>query len=448
MANKNTNNVNLKVTKKELPNGKIQLSVTIPAGATRDIYTSGMFILAMQNGLDVKNIKIEDLESEVLKTVGEAQFYAFLNHYAPTALAPHAISKAGIEPIMEPDVNSSMEFAPDKEFAFTAVVTPKPHYELTSYDPVVVTIPKVTITDEEIDEQLLNLADRTSTSEVLEDGEVGLNCEVVFSLSTSLTDTGETIDYLTADRRVYELGRDFMPKEFDENLLGMKVNETRTFDYVLPGMIGLAGEPDEPHAATSTVTITQINQRVVPTIDDAWVTENFPEAKNVEGLRAMMREQGMEFKTKELDDMKFFLVASELAKRFQGKIADEIFEFTRNEMLANLDEQLKQNGMTMEEYTQNIGMDQQQFNMSFMVHIRETLRQGFSLDALARHLKLTASEADIQDALTRMAPGNEDRARSDIEGSGRSYILTEAALRTMANKWLADTASYVEEEMK
>ena len=446
MATTKPSQISLKVSKKELEEGKVQLTVTIPASATNDLYRGAMYVLAMQNQFDMLNTKLEDIEAEIIKSAGEAQFNAFTNHYAMSLMAPIAVSKEKIEPIMEPSFSSAVQLAPNKAFTFVAVVTKKPHFELSSYDPVMVKIPKVTITEEEIDEQILYMAQRASTTVPDLEGKVGASSETVIGMSSTLKDTGEEIEHLTAEKREYEVGSGFLPTAFDKQLIGMKIGESKTFDYDLPGMPGGRGDLGKPCTVTTTVTISEINKRVTPAITDAWVKENRPEAKNVDGVREMLRQQGIDYKTQERENMKLFLSASALAERFEGTIADELYEHKRNEMLASLNEQLMQSGTTLQQYVQSMGMEQQQFNMNFMVQVQETLRQSFALDALARHLKLTASEEDIKETLSRMAPGNEERARIEIEGSGKTYIITEAALRAKANQWLVKTATFEEIE--
>lgn len=434
------NNFNLKIDQKKRDDGKIVLNITVPGSSVSDVIKGATFVLAMQNRLDVADTKMEDLEAVVIERVGEAQFKAFANHYAMSAMTPFAISEKGIEPIFEPDFNSSMEIAPGRDFSFVAIVTEKPRYELSSYDPVTIRLGEVTVTDEEIDAQLLNLAERNASSVEDKGAVVSEGSEVVFGITTKFKETDEPLDNLTAERRVYQLGAGWLPEEFDEQLMGMKAGESRTFDFELPGPSNMDGTSAESKTVTTTVELTQVNKTMIPSITNAWVEVNMPEAKNVEGLRKMMYEQGMEYKREEQENMKLFMAASALAERFEGYIADDIYEHTRADMMANLQEQIKQQGMTFEQYLASMGMDEQAFGMSFMMQVRETLRQSFALDALARHLKLKVTEEDIADTLTRMAPGNEDRARADIEGSGRTYLLNEATLRTKANKWLVETA--------
>jgi trigger factor len=98
--------------------------------------------------------------------------------------------------------------------------------------------------------------------------------------------------------------------------------------------------------------------------------------------------------------------------------------------------------MDIKQYLQQQGMDEQQFSMQLMMQVRESLRQGFALDALASHLKLTVSDEDYTDALARIAPNHVEEARKEYENAGRTYLVKEAALRTKANKWLYDNATF------
>ncbi|MDR0501105.1 MAG: hypothetical protein LBG97_07720 [Coriobacteriales bacterium] len=427
----------LKIAKKERSDGKIQLDVTIPARITGNIIKGATMAMAMSNKISLKDVQEADIISTVIEKVGEPAYNAFINHYAMVSMAPFAVSEKALEIVMEPETESKDQLCANKDFRFVVVVTPKPHYELKSYDPVTVRLPKPVVTEAEIDAQLVALAENNAQSMADDDACVQANSEIVIGIETKHKESGEQNSILTAPKRVYKLGDGFLPAEFDEALIGMKAGESRTFDFNLPGIEG-----SEPTPVTTTVTLTQVNKRVIPAITDAWVEANIPEAKNVEGLRKMVHEQGTEYKNKEFENQKFFMAASELATRFIGSIPDEIYEHTRANMIQGLTASLQQQGMTIKQYLEQMGMDEQQFSMQLMMQVRESLRQGFALDALARHLKLTINKDDYEDALKRIAPNNVEEARKEYEQSGRTYLINEAALRTKANKWLYDNANF------
>jgi len=446
MTNNKPTEYHFKIEQKELEGGKIQLIVTVPAQTMRDVLKSAAYMLALQNKMDLEGVDKEDMIPLVIETVGEAQYYAFASQYSMNAAAPHAIMQRNIEPAMEPELSSSGQVVLGRDFTFVAVVTPKPHFKLSSYDPVTIKVSEVTITEEEIDQQILNVARQNAEIVPDEDAEVEDGTEMVFAIKTNFKDNNEPVEKLTAERRYHQTGKRFLPEGFDEALMGMRPGDSRTFDFELPVAYSSEGKPTETRTVTTTIDLLQIEKSVIPAITDAWVKEKMPEARDVDGLREMLRAEGLLYKEQEQKNMETFAAASALAERFEGTINDEIYDSARVDMLAGFKDQLRKNGISLEQYMQDMGVDTQQFNMMLMMQVRQALRQGYSLDALARHLKLVLTEEDITEALRKMAPGDEERARFEFEQSGRMYMLKEAAMRSKANAWLVETATYEPEE--
>ena len=86
--------------------------------------------------------------------------------------------------------------------------------------------------------------------------------------------------------------------------------------------------------------------------------------------------------------------------------------------------------------------------MSLMVQTRQTLIQGFALDALFRKKKLVVSDADIDDVCSLMNPQNPQAVRRELQDNGRNFVLREMVERYCANKWLVEHANitYTEPE--
>ncbi|MDR1712867.1 MAG: hypothetical protein LBR39_01750 [Coriobacteriales bacterium] len=430
----------LTVKRKDREDGKIELSITAPGEKVDEAIRFITFQLAMQNNIPPQ--MTPDLSKAVIEKVGEAYFKSFVDFQVPQFLAPFAVSQEKLDIAMKPEVIASgASVTPGKEYSFKAVVTKKPIYEVSSYDPVTIKVPVPQVAEEEIDQQLVTLAENYATYEKDEDHPVAEGNDILISIDTK-DFNGDAVPNLTAERRQFTLGQQFMPEEFDQNLLGMKVGESKTFELLLPGFV--TGKPDstsEQDKVTITVKILEIQKRVVPAITDEWVAKTIPGAKTVPELREQIREQGLSMRQREVENMTSYLAASEFAKRFQGKIPDEYYEFTREELMSQLQQNLHNQNIQLQDYIEQQGGGQQQFGMMMMLQTREVLVQGFSLDALARHLKLSLEPADVEETFRLMAPGHEREARMEFEGTGRMYLIYEAALRNKANKWLVETAT-------
>ncbi|MFR1640389.1 MAG: hypothetical protein ACLSVD_15285 [Eggerthellaceae bacterium] len=143
--------------------------------------------------------------------------------------------------------------------------------------------------------------------------------------------------------------------------------------------------------------------------------------------------------SRQYEAYKLQVAASELAKRFEGRIQDEVYEAMQQTLVSNLRGQLQQQGIPFEQFVQSQG-GEQQFGMMMMLQTRATLVQGYALDALFRHEKMTLDDADLDAPAKAMNPQNPAAARRELEESGRGFALRELAQRMKANRWLLDHA--------
>ena len=141
----------------------------------------------------------------------------------------------------------------------------------------------------------------------------------------------------------------------------------------------------------------------------------------------------------EYENYKRNMAAGELAKRFQGSIADEVYESMSRNLMNNMRAEVEQQNMTWDQFVEQQG-GEQQFNMMMMMQTRQMLVQGYALDALFRHEGLVVSDEDVQEACAAMNPQNPQGVRRQMEESGRGFALREAAERIKANKWLLEHA--------
>jgi trigger factor len=442
----------MKIKRSETPDGKIELQITASASKVQEAIQFVDFQLAMESGIAIQSP--ENLTAAVREKVGDAFYDSFIGVQVTQFLAPFAITAEKLAIIGAPRVTSTnVTVVPGEELSFTVVAVPRPSYEIEDFSPVSIRVPQVKISDSEIDQQLVMLAENHATSEKDDDRPVQSGDTVL--LAVKATDgAGEELKPLTTERRPYVVGRGMLPASFDERIIGMDVGETRAFDLSSqdfdrnsPAKAGSPDSPDSPDspeaekadAFSFTVTVLEQRKRVIPAITDAWVAENIPDISTVPELREEIRKQGFAHREQELTFMKSFLAATEFAKRFKGSIPDEIYELTRNEIAQSLQQNLAAQGKSIQEFIQEQG-GEQQFSMQLMMQAREMLTQSFSLDALVRHLGLEVTDEDINATFRLMAPGHEREAHMEFELTGRMYQIHEGALRNKANAWLVENA--------
>ena len=78
--------------------------------------------------------------------------------------------------------------------------------------------------------------------------------------------------------------------------------------------------------------------------------------------------------------------------------------------------------------------------MTTMVSMRQSLVQGYCLDAYYRHYNLSYTEEDLNESCFQINPRDPQYARRVMEKNGLGYALREAAERLRACKHLVEHA--------
>ena len=431
----------MKVVKKKGEDGFVVLDATASSQEVSNALNQASLVFCQQMGLRPEQGKTPaQVASERLgiKNLDDA-----VGPQAVELLVPQAINKSGLIPAFMPTAEPKTRLGRGHAFQFELKVMPKPSFELSSYDPVSITIEPYETDEEEIDKRIGDIA-RQFTQFVETDAhplEATDNCLI----KMSTTKDGETVPGLTTESRSYTLGQDLMPVGFDDHLIGMEVGETRTFTFEGPGLDDDFNEIME--AYETTITLLEVQKEVVPVINDEWVANNLPMYKSAADMRARIGEEIDEDRRKYYEDYKRNMAASELSKRFQGTIPDAIYEGSMAETRANMQQQVTRAGMKWEEFVEQSG-GQQQVSMMLMVEMRQNLVLGFSLDAYYRHEGLMYDEDDLNEVCFQMNPQNPRGARESMERNGFGYALRESAERLRACKHLVEHAEIKESAKK
>ena len=424
----------MKVTEKKLADGVIKLDCEATAIEVNNALKEAAEAFALSMGVrPMPGKSIEELAKEQL---GIADLDKIVEPNAIEVLVPRALDRRNLVPAFPPKATPTVKFERGKKFTFTLNVTVKPTYELTSYEPVEITVPPFTFDETPINQQLEEIA-KNSVTYVVADAkplEAGDAC----SIAMKCFDDGEEIKALTCEDRTYLMGRGYMPEGFDEALVGMEPGQTKEFTFEAP----LGTENGE--VVNKPISCTSHREG-----DPAGSRADHRRCLG-EGEHAHVREQGglvadmrRVFEAQQREAYEGYvqqMAVGQLTRRFEGRIADEIYEATRDQLMQNLRMELQQAGMTWEQFVAQNG-GEQQFGMMLMMQTREVLVQGFCLDAVYRHEHMTLTDKDMEDACLGMNPqGNPKMMRQQLEDSGRGFALRETAERLKAARFVASQA--------
>ncbi len=316
---------------------------------------------------------------------------------------------------------------------------PETGFTLSSYEPVSITLPVVNVTDEQVEEQIAQIAESLASYEKVEDREIREDDHLYIELQSF--EDGKPFTPLTG-RRILKLGDGFMPEGFEAQVKTMQVGETKTFDFELEGPPAGDGEsaPALNKTITATVTVLEIREHTAGQLTDAWVAKNIMGCDTVDGFRARIRQDLQQQWRQHIEQRKYYECVAELAKRLDARIPDPLFEQGLRDTHKSFEHNLAQQGMTLDEFLQQEGISRQQFDMEMLMQARQMVAQAIALDLLAEHLNLNVSDEEINMVFGGKNAQQNAAARKACEDAGKLPEARQAALRNKAVQWLGDTA--------
>lgn len=344
-------------------------------------------------------------------------------HDVAHGLIPRAVEEAlrerGVEPVDTPDIRDVV-VEEGQPLKFTATFETVPPIDPGDYAAIVLRKKDVTIADDAIDQALSQLRDRSARYEPVENRGVEAGDSVMLDLErTAVGESGESQTDKHENVTV-DIGAPANPPGFDEALLGLRAEDSKSFDVKYPvdyTIKELAGTTVKYAAA-----LKAIRKRVVPELDDEFA-KDVGEFGNLEGLRARVRgdleHEGMHEAEREMRADLLKQLAARVTFDVPSSLLDREIDRRVEEFVRRLIEQ------QIDPMRTNINWEE--FREKQRDAAMEAVKGALVLDEVARRENIAVSEADIAAEVERYAERSGRtaaavRARLEKEGGmGRLY---------------------------
>ena len=355
---------------------------------------------------------------------------------------PLTIDENNLYPIGKPEFAEDAGLvAAGKPYTFTYTVDVKPDLELSSYDAVEVSLPPAGATEAEIEEQIESLRehyfeyeDATAATKIKEDSFADLAIKAT-------DDAGEVIESLTTPSRLYGLGVSLFPESFDQELLGMKKGQKKSFTIDMPAeptmvLAPLAGKTSK---IAFEVEVISVKNKALPEVTDEWAKDTLG-FEDVADLRRRIVESIEQQKSEIIPRMKENQCLTALAARLEGEVPASMCEEAETNLLQDFFGQLQSNNMNFDTYLMQQGVTADKFKEDVKLQAREMAMQDLALDAWARHFGMEATEEDVTAEFVNSGVENPKELEADWRKNGQIHLVKNGILRTQAVKDIMDKA--------
>lgn len=344
---------------------------------------------------------------------------------------PYVLEHLDLVPVTQLSFGDEPDVAEDgKDYEATATIEVRPEAELTSYDAPTIDLPPEEATEAEIDLQVRQLLSYQTSYKDVEDDRPAQEGDFV---SVDVEDV-EGESGLAGKARMLHLDGSGIPAELQAGIVGMKKGETKEASWT-------TGSGDDAAAHTVRVTLDAIREEVTPELTDELAKSSFG-FDTVQALRDAVKEEIESDKKQSLPGLKEDRVVEAEGKLLDlDKVPDnyrqQIFQELANEFLGRLQRQ----GISLDNFLKIRGISMDAFLADLQAQAEERARQSLALDALARHLGLTASEDEVLEEFKKAGAEDPKATMEQWRDEGRLPAVRESVKRTKALDWLTENAT-------
>src|SRR5438132_1788236 len=302
-----------------------------------------------------------------------------------------ALRDQDVDAIAPPDIDitAGEESGP---VAFDAVVEVRPQVSVGGYRGLQVTVPSPDVTDEEIDRQIDRLREQFGELQMV--GRPARDGDHV-SIDIKGYRHSETIEGLTADDFLYEVGSGSVVPELDDQLRGTKPGDILKFNAPIPG--GEAGDD-----VTIQVLVKEVKEKLLPEVTDEWASEA-SEFDTVDELRGDIRTRISQVKRVQAQ----LALRDNVVEALVALVADDAPEpLVGAEMERRLHElahRLEAQGATIAQYLEATDRSQEALLDDLRAAAVESVKADLALRAVADAEDIEVTDEDVDAEVARMA---------------------------------------------
>jgi len=308
-----------------------------------------------------------------------------------------AIMDLKILPVAYPLIESD-DLKKGEAFRYTAIVEIFPEIVVSDFEGLQVEKEKYVFAPEVIDQRLAEMQQRAAQLKHVDDGRLAALGDFTIINFAGFVD-GEAFDGGTAEDFQLELGSGRFIPGFEDQLVGMKVEEEKEIAVTFPADYNaphLAGKP-----ATFKVKLTGLKVKEVPALDDDFAAQ-MGDFATLDELKAKMAEvYESQEKARIEGELREKLVAA-LIERNPVEVPDTLIDRQLEMMLENAKQRLQSQRLSLE----MMGMSEEQYKLRFRTNAEVQVKGALLLEALAKQLNVTVEDADLQARYRELAEQN------------------------------------------
>ena len=308
-----------------------------------------------------------------------------------------ALDEAKITPVIEPklDITSISE----KEAVFKFTITDNPEVTLGEYKKLGIKKETVKVTKEEIDEEVAKLQNQLAEIAPKEKGKVEKGNTAVIDFEGFVD--GKALDGGKGENYPLEIGTNTFIPGFEDGVIGMAIGETKELNLKFPEdyVADLKGKE-----VKFNVTVREIKERIVPELNEDFYKDlGYENIKNETEFRKEVENVITERKTADIEDAHLEKCLEKASDNMKVELSEDIIDEEVHRMIHQFEDQLKMQGIKVEDYMQITGMTHEKMHEQMEPEAIKRIKYRYLLEAIADAEKIDFTEEEVNKKAEEMA---------------------------------------------
>jgi trigger factor len=329
---------------------------------------------------------------------------------------------------------------PDIGAEVTIELSLYPEVELGEYKGLTAVRPKVTVSADEINEQIEALRIRNARMENVDraakSGDlVNLNFEGFVD--------NEPFDGGKAENYELELGSNSFIPGFEDKMIGMKAGEERDIDLTFPDEYqkDLAGKP-----VIFKVKVNEVKEKILPVLDDEFA-KDISEFDTLKEYKADLKKKRHQEKQNESDTVFENALLNQIVDSITVDVPDVMISELHEVLVNRQIRQMSAYGIDPERYLQMTGQTVEEFSAGIRVQAEMQVKMNLALEKIAELENVEISAEDVENEYVEAA-NNMGVEVDEIKKSTKEEVVINDLKMRRAVKIIAENAVATDEEEK
>ena len=304
-----------------------------------------------------------------------------------------------------------------KPFIFKATFDIKPEVKLGQYKGLEVEKASTEVKDEEIDAEIEKMQQRYAKLIVVEDEET---CEGdLLTIDFVGKVKGEPFEGGTGENYPLELGSHTFIPGFEEQLIGVKVGETKDVVVTFPAEYQVENLADQE--AVFTVTVKEVKRKELAPLDDEFA-KDVSEFATLQELRQDIANKLKETAENKAEYELRTAVVKKAAENAEVEIPESMIEMRINQMINDVAFRLSQQGIPFEKYLEVTNNKIEDIQKMYRPEAEALVKSDLVLEEIAKEEDIQATTEEVDQEIKNAAEKHQqdpEKLRKVLESEGQ-----------------------------